>query len=153
MRRGRTPLANRVRQCLTAFEVLRTKGALEFTASQVAGEIDQRLPSSAVYDAFYSLQEKGVLSCVTPGMKSHRHWRVTNWDKARAYLYALDRGQEFITPAMPAHPAKRTGLFVGLWHLLFGRRDREARDVERRLSALEARFTDLLKALGEDVQE
>lgn len=92
VRRGKVPLASRIRQTLVAFEVLHSKGVIEAHASNLTSEIDPRIDTSAISYALKELEDHKVIKLTTPEKRSYRRWKVIDWGKAKAFRRALEQG-------------------------------------------------------------
>lgn len=158
IRRGHVPLSTRVRHVLTALDTLKAKGVFEYSVSQIAAEIDQRMSPSIIHSAVMQLVEHKVLECSTPSRRTYRRYSVADWSKVDAFRRALEDGAVEVKAAKPAESwtaasVKDMGLMRRIWARLFP--DRSPITLDRRLSAVEAglikldaKLTDLIRELG-----
>ncbi len=109
----RTPLWERVLQCIDAVYVLEQEGHQDFTTTMVRDAIDPRLTTATIWNAWRVIVAKGLVTCTTPDKQKFRHYRVRDWDRLHTIRVALrhedravvnslyyDRGAE--TPIEPA---------------------------------------------------
>lgn len=140
-RTPRTPMAVRARQTMAALEVLKARGILEFTAGDVAREIDQRLPSASVLGVLYELQRYKAVALTTPTQSRYRRWTVVDWSRLEAFRTALAEDETLVLgtsaltkAALPAPPTTVLGdllqRFLAAW--------RRPRLIDPRVAELEA---------------
>lgn len=94
----RRALDVRLWQTITAIRCLRDKGVVTYTARDLIGEIDQRLPTNAISPMLNILHNRGLLKCLTPLQKKHRCFEVLSWSRLDRFQLKLEHYPEKIEP-------------------------------------------------------